>query len=580
MENTQLLVDLALAVGAAFIGGFIADRIGLPVLLGYIVAGVLIGPNTPGLVADVERVEVVANLGVAFLMFGLGVEFSLDELRKGQRSTLIAAGIQIPATMLLGFLAGQAIGWSGPASFVLGASFAFSSSIVALKLLLNRGEATSAQGTASLSLCVVQDLVVLPVIAVIPAISGGSDNLAQDLVTSLLVAGLLIVGTFVLGTRLVPRILEAVAATGSRELFLASIVLIAIGTALATHEVGLSLALGGFLAGLVVSESEFDDHVLSEMIPLRDLFAILFFVSLGMLLDPAYFVDNIGLILGLVALLVIGKFLITGTAFMVAGLDHRTAIISGLLLAQMAEFSFILAGAGRTEGIIGSDQYELILMVAIGSILVVPVLLQAAPAIVRVADTIPAIVRLEPILEDIDPPVSSSLRPVVIGGFGRVGQVVGDILDRRGMPYTVIDLNPVTVRDLRKRGVRALYGDVGREEMLLRAEVQRARVLVVSTIDLPSQLAAIRFARELNPRLSIVTRARNPAEVAMLREAGANEVVQPEFEAGLEFVRHVLRRHGVSSRELEILAVGRRAAFYGEQEDEASGFSPRRDDNL
>ena len=550
MENTQLLVDLALAVGAAFIGGFIADRIGLPVLLGYIVAGVLIGPNTPGLVADVERVEVVANLGVAFLMFGLGVEFSLEELRKGQRATLIAASIQIPVTMLLGFMAGQFIGWSGPASFILGASFAFSSSIVALKLLLNRGEATSPQGRASLSLCVVQDLVVLPVIAIIPAISGGSDNLPLDLLTSLLIAGLLIVGTFFFGTRLVPRILTVVAGSGSRELFLASIVLIAIGTALATHEVGLSLALGGFLAGLVVSESEFDDHVLSEMIPLRDLFAILFFVSLGMLLNPSYFVDNVGLVLGLVALLVVGKFFITSAAFLISGIDHRTAIISGLLLAQMAEFSFIIAGAGRTEGILGAGEYELILMVAIGSILVIPVLMQAAPALVRVADSIPAIVRLEPVVDEVDS-VATNLKPVIIGGYGRVGEVVGDLLDRRGMPYTVIDLNPSTVRSLRARGVRALYGDVGREEMLLRAEVQRARVLVIATIDLPSQLSAIRFARSVNPRLSIVTRAKNPAEVELLREAGANEVVQPEFEAGLEFVRHVLRRHGVSSRELE-----------------------------
>ncbi len=564
MEDIGLVVDLVVALGAAFLGGLIARRLGQPVLLGYVVAGVLIGPNTPGLTADFDRVQLLANLGVAFLMFALGVEFSFAELTRVRRVALVTGGIQIPATILLGALVGLALGWDLPAALLLGGGFAISSSIVALKLLLLRGAADSPQARAALGLGVVQDLSLVPMLALVPLLAGDGENLALALVRSLGTAAVALVAVVVLGTRLVPRLLYWVARTESRELFLLTVVLIALGTAVASHEAGLSLALGAFLAGLVVSESEFDSQVLAEIVPLRDVFATLFFVALGMLVDPGALGDRWALIAALVAALVVGKLLIVGGAFLAAGVDHRTATLAALAMAQIGEFSFVLAGVGLAEGVVDRDRYRLVIEVALGSILVAPVLLRAGPALVRVSEWLPGVAAQErgqvgAAERGLSPTLDGH---VVICGFGRVGETLGESLDRRGLAYTVIDINPARVRDLRRRGIAAFYGDAGNEALLLRAGVRRARAIAVTSPDLVAARAAVRHAREINPRIDVVTRARTAAEVEAMRALGADEVVQPEFEAGLEFVRHVLERQGVSRAETISTIDRKRTAFY------------------
>ncbi|MDQ3411750.1 MAG: cation:proton antiporter, partial [Chloroflexota bacterium] len=306
MEDVGLILDLVLAFGAALVGGFVAQRIGLPVLIGYVLAGVLIGPNTPGWSADFERVQLLANLGVAFLMFALGVELSFAELQRMRRVATVGGAIQLTLTFGLGAAAAIVLDWSLPAAFLLGGAFAISSSLVAIKLFLGRGEGTSLQARAALSLGVVQDLSLVPMLALLPLLAGTEDNLAVSLARSLGVAIVALGAVVVLGTRVVPKILFLVAGSGSRELFLLSVVVIALGTAVASHAAGLSLALGAFLAGLVVSESEFDSQVLTEIIPLRDLFATLFFVALGMLIEPRILAGQAGLIVALVAVLVVG----------------------------------------------------------------------------------------------------------------------------------------------------------------------------------------------------------------------------------------------------------------------------------
>ena len=426
MEDYRLITDLVLALAAAFLGGAVAQRLGQPVILGYIVAGVLIGPNTPGLVADRDRVLTLANLGVAFLMFALGVEFSFSELTRVRRAALIGGGIQIPLTVALGAGAGLTIGWSWQAALLLGGAFAISSSIVALKLLLGRGEADSPQGRVGLGLGIVQDLSLVPMIALLPVLTGQQGNLGLSLARSLVTAALALAAVTVLGTRLVPRVLYAVARTESRELFLVTVVLIALGTALASHEAGLSLALGAFLAGLVVSESEFDSQVLAEIIPLRDLFATLFFVSVGMLIEPAFVARHAVLVLGLVGTLVLGKLVITGGALLAAGVDHRTATLAALLLAQMGEFSFVLAGVGLADGVIARDQYGLILAVALGSILVAPALLRLGPALVAVAERLHGVRAQEAAHAGPDLAEDDLSRPVVLCGYGRVRTVLCD----------------------------------------------------------------------------------------------------------------------------------------------------------
>lgn len=570
MEDIGLIVDLVLALGAALLGGVVAQRLGLPSLLGYVVAGAVVGPNTPGLTADFDRVQTLANLGVAFLMFALGVEFSFSELRRMRAVALVAGGLQIPLTMGLGTVVGWLIGWPLPAALLLGGTFAISSSIVALKLLIGRGEGNSPQGRAALSLGVVQDLSLVPMLALLPLLAGGGENFAGDLARSLAVAGLALAAVIFLGTRVVPRILFAVARLGSRELFLITVVVIALGTAIVSQAAGLSFALGAFLAGLVVSESEFDSQVLSEIAPLRDIFATLFFVALGMLIDPSLLAARAGLIALLVATLVIGKLLILGGSFLAAGLDHRTTTLAALAMAQIGEFSFVLAGVGLEDRIIDRDQYALILAVALGSIIASPLLLRSGPKLVRISRRLPGVGAQE--RSQAGPP-AAGIPPeghVVICGYGRVGSELGSALAGRGIAAAVVEINPAVVRELRQGGVAAFYGDAGSEEALRHAGVERARALAVTVGDLVAAEAAVRVARLLNPGIDVVTRATTGPEGDLLRRAGANEVVQPEFEAGLEFVRHVLGGYGVSATELAPLLDRRRSRFYGTTDDAAA----------
>lgn len=569
MEDIGLVLDLVLALGAAMVGGFLAQRLGLPVLIGYVLAGILVGPNTPGLLADYERVQLLANLGVAFLMFALGVELSFSELQRMRRVATISGAIQIPLTIVLGVAAGLTLRWSVSAAILLGGAFAISSSIVAIKLFLGRGEGTSAQARAALSLGVIQDLSLVPMLALLPLLAGGGENLALSLARSLGIAVAALGAVILLGTRIVPRILYLVAGTGSRELFLLVVVTIALGTAVASHAAGLSLALGAFLAGLVVSESEFDSQVLTEIIPIRDLFATLFFVALGMLIEPSILAGQAGPIIALVTVLVGGKFVIGTGAFLLSGLDPRTATLAAIAMAQIGEFSFVLAGAGLGLGVITRGEYSLVLEVALGSILVAPLLMRFGPSLATLVEQLPGIGARMAARIGADPEPVELTRHVVICGYGRVGSELGTALGRRGLGFTVVEINPAVVRDLRDEGIAAYYGDSGSEPVLVRAGIQQARTLAVTTTDLIAARAAVRIAKELNPDIDVVTRASGADWIEVLRLAGSAEVVQPEFEAGLEFVRHVLRRQGVSAREAELFITRRRAIFYASEEREA-----------
>ncbi len=569
MEDVQIILDMVLALGVATLAGVIADRIGLPVLIGYVLAGVAIGPYSPGLVADQERVIQLANLGVAFLMFALGAEFSIRELLEVRRVALIAAAVQMPVSFLFGTAAGLLVGWDARAAILLGGIFMISSSIVMIKILLNRGEATSPQARYGLGLMIVQDLSLVPILALLPVLEGVSGNLAVEIGRSLLISGVALALVIVLGMILVPRVLYHVARTDSRELFLLTIVTIALGTAIASHEAGLSLALGAFLAGLIVSESDFDAQVVAEIIPLRDLFASLFFVSLGMLVQPKMVLENPGTILLMVAMLIGGK-LIAGTGgFLTSRINPFIAVSAGFLTAQIGEFSFVLAGSGLEGEIISSSQYAMVIVVALVSIVVAPGMPSVAP---RVADVL---VRL-PFVNDADMEEIEGgrhdvgmRRHVVICGYGRVARVLANALERRDVAFVVIDINAATVRELRERGIEAIYGDAGRRSVLEHAGVASARAIAITVPDLVAATAATRIAREISPTIDIVARASVQGEVFMLRSSGASEVVQPEFEAGLEFTRFVMRRLGVSSRELEVASSRRRARFYQQSADES-----------
>lgn len=572
MEDIGLIIDLVLTLGIALIGGMIARRLGMPVLVGYILAGTVIGPQTPGLVADAERVELMANLGVAFLMFGLGVEFSFNELREVRKVALTTGAVQIPLSILLGFLVGLALGWDTQAAILMGLAFMACSSIVVIKVTLGRGEATSPHARAALGLGILQDLSMVPLLALLPLLGSNPDSLVMTLVEELSTAAIALLLVVVVGTRLVPGVFTLVARHGTRELFLLSIMVIALGTAYASHQAGLSYALGAFLAGLVVSESQFDAHVLAEIIPLRDVFSTLFFVSLGMLLEPQILMEHPFQLAIVVLVLVGGKAIISTAGFLVSDVGPVLASKAGLLTSQIGEFSFLLASIGLGAAIIDDDQYSFILTIALISILTTPLLLMAQPAITPLVERLPSIRRSRQDVEGDDVSYSGIRNHVVISGHGRVGQALSETLLRRNLPFVVIDINPAVVLDLHTKGIPALYGDGTTEPVLKRAGIENARILAITVPNTVVAARASRLAKVMNPKLDIVVRAARESELPALKRSGASEVVQPEFEAGLEFMQHVLRYQGVSRNETQQIVDRRRRRFYKEQEEAAVGL--------
>ena len=562
VEDLRLLVDLALAVGAAFTGGVVAQRLGLPVVLGYLAGGMVIGPLSPGPRADVQSVQLLAEVGVALLMFALGAEFSLSELRQLGRVAVMGGTWQILSIMALGIGLAPAAGLSPEQGVFLGALVALSSTIVAIKLLMGRGELQAPHGQAALGILLVQDIAVVPMVIVLPSLASDAGSAPAQLGMTALKAGGILLGAYLVGARAVPWLLSRAEVRHTRELFILGVVTLALGTALLTSVTGLSLAFGAFLAGLVVAESDYRTQVIAEILPLRDLFASLFFVSLGMLFDPLVLQSQAGLVLILVTVAVVGKVVVVTMAAPALGLPARAAFLAGLSIAQVGEFSFLLARIGVDTGSVPRSLFSLTLGTVVVSILLAPLLLSAGPFLLELLERIPAIGSrfAEPVVPSVD--TAALRRHTVICGFGRVGRELAGALERRRLPYLVIEYNPDLVRELRDRHVPVIFGDAGNPVVLEHARLDRAVLLAVLVPDPRTAELVTRRARAMHPRLDIVARAADAEQVQRLQRAGASEVVQPEFEAGVQVIRHAMRRYGIGGPELNSLAEGRRAAFY------------------
>ena len=573
MAEIALVVDLALAVLTAFAGGVVAQRLRQPVILGYLVAGVVIGPFTPGLTVDSHTVQVLAEIGVAFLMFAVGAELSLGELRRLGRAASLGGALQIAGTMALGLLLAPLLGLTAVQGLFLGALLSLSSTVVALKVLMARGEMQALHGRVALGILVAQDVAVVPMVVVLPALAAGATGLFATLGLAALKAAGILLGAYVLGTRVVPWVLGHVATGRSRELFVLGVVGLALGTALMTQLAGLSLAFGAFLAGLVVAESDYRTQAVAEVLPLRDLFASLFFVSVGMLINPRALLSSFGLIAALSAVAIVGKVLIVAVVVRWLGLPGRVAVLAGLSLAHVGEISFVLARIGVEAGAIPAALFDLTLAVALITIVLTPALLQAAPPLLRLLARLPGGGRHFAAQANAPDSAGSGMRGhTIICGYGRVGSELAAALDARGLPYLVVEYNPLLVRDLRARGVPVRYGDAANPLVLEHAHVGDATLLAVLMPDAAAAEAATRYGRDHAPDLDIVARARDRDAAARLRRAGATAVVQPEFEAGLEVIRHALRRVGVSGENLAQLTQERRHAFEHDAESPAAAL--------
>lgn len=559
MTDTGLLVTLALALIAATIGAGIAVRLGQSPILGYVAAGLLIGPYTAGPVADPAAVAELADIGLVFLLFAIGLELSVSDLVRVRRVAIIGGSLQVTAMVAIGSLVALAFGVGPLEAMFFGAFISQSSSAVLAKILGERGELDARHGHLALGWATMQDLSTIVLVVLLGALATGTD-LAADLGLAFGKAALFIAILLPLGLRFLPWLLERIAALRSREVFVLSVVGVALGTAYASALFGLSVALGAFLAGLLVSESDISHHVLGELAPLRDVFAGLFFVSVGMLINPAFVLGAAALVAIAVALVVPLKGALIAGLSLVLGTPWRTALLAGVLLAQAGEFSFLIARLGVDAGVVGEEMFSLMLAAAGVSIVISPSLTRLAPAAARRLSARPG--RPPPAGE---PVVSAgpARRFAVICGYGRVGRLVGEALERRGFPYLVIEVDPRVCRQLRERGVPVVQGPAENAHVRARADLGRAEVIVITMPDPIALQQVVHHVRRDHPRVTIVARARTAAERELLQREGVGEIVVAETEVALEMARYTLGRLGISRAEIQAIIQGLRRRATG-----------------
>lgn len=551
MEDMSLLASMAIVLGVALVIGLVANRARLPVIFGYLVCGVVIGPNVFGLIKDVDDVETLATIGVVLLMFTLGLEFSLKTLREIGAVAVIGGLAQVVCTIALGLGVGQVLDLTLTESMLFGFFIALSSTIIVIKTLMDRGELSSPHGRIMIGILLIQDLSVVPMIAIIPSLGDSGMALAKDIGWALGKAVVFLSAIFVLGFWGLPWFMRRIAAERSRELFLLTIVCLCLGAGFAAYHLGLSVALGAFLAGLLISESEYAHQALADIRPLRDIFAVLFFVSLGMLADPGFVADNPGQVVGVVAAVIFGKFVISAIVPRVFGYRAKTSLFVGSGLFQIGEFSFVLAAIALEEELISDDLYDLTLATAFITIFLTPFALGLASKIYYQVTQSAELTGLSN--DDIEGKVSYGGKQltnhVVICGHGRVARHLGQILERRDFSYLIIDIDPRVIDDARERGIPAIFGDASHPEVLSRARLEKAKVLVIASPDPISTKFVVQNALRINPRLNIIARVHGEEDSEELLTLGVAEVVRPELEAGLEIIRHTLHRFGLSPQE-------------------------------
>jgi monovalent cation:H+ antiporter-2, CPA2 family len=548
-EDFRLIVDLVSVLAAAAAGGLLAALLKQPILLGYLLAGMIVGPTGLGLIKELIQVETLAQFGVAFLLFALGVEFSFSELKKVKGISLGGGGLQIALTIGITTLASLALGWvTSPTQGVfLGAILSLSSTAVVLKCLMERNETGTPQGQVMLGILVVQDLALGVMLAVLPALDKPPEQIAEALGWALLQTGLLALGAVAAGIWVIPRLLRILARTESRELFLLGVVALCLGIALLTEHLGLSIEMGAFVAGLMISEVEYADQTLTYVEPLRDIFAALFFAAIGMLIDPLFLWNNLELILGLVALVFVGKFLIVTPLVLLFRYPLKTALVVGLGLAQIGEFSFVLASEGRSLGLVSQRVYMLILGTTAVTLVLTPFVLRLIPQLFLLAESVPWLKR---VLDKTDFPLAASEEAsladhIVVCGYGRIGQNIVQLLQDHSYPVLVIDQSEQRIQQLREAQIPYVYGNAASLHVLEKAGVSTARGMAIALPDSMSTRLCIKRALEITPDLDAVVLASQNKDIELLYQLGAREVVQPEFEASLELSSHLLTGIGL-----------------------------------
>ena len=542
MSEPGLLPDLLVLFALSVAAALAFHRLRLPPIVGFLVTGVISGPYGFSLILNIADVESLAEIGVVLLLFTVGLEFSLQHLARLRRFLFIGGALQVGVTIGVTAALARLLAVAWPVAIFLGMLVALSSTAITLRLYAERGELDTPFGNASLGILIFQDLCVVPMMLLTPALAGGGRN-PTSLARTLLEAALFIAATVVAARLVVPRILHLVAATRRREVFLLTIVLFCLGTAWASARVGLSLALGAFIAGIVIADSEYSQQALSDIVPLREVFNSLFFISIGMLFDIRTVGRSPVLVICAIATVIVVKVVVTGGASLALGQSLRPALATGLGLAQIGEFSFVLSAAGMTAGLLDERLDQLFLAVAVGTMALTPALIDIAPrAGAWLERRTPTRWRPSQTAAPMqgDAPVGDH---VIIVGFGFNGRNLARVLRDIGIAYRVIDSNASIARQERRHGEPVLYGDASSAEILHHAGVERARVLVVAISDIAATRATVASVRRLNPNVHVIVRTRYMREIGSLVKLGSGEVVPEEFETSIEVFTRVLRRY-------------------------------------
>ena len=567
----ELVVDFTLILTAALAGGFLAQRLAQPLIVGYIVAGIVVGPFTGGLtVVNIHDIEQLAEIGVALLLFSLGLEVSFRDLAPVRTVALAGGTVQVVLTIVMGAGLALTLGWRWQPALWFGSLIALSSTMVVLKTLEAQGRLGTLSSRVMLGILVVQDLAVVPLMIVLPELgnpAGGAVHVAVATVRSLLLLGAIVL----VATRAVPRLIAAVAGWNSRELFMLSATAVALVIGYATWRSGLSLAIGAFVAGLVISESEHAHQALTHVMPLRDLFGMLFFVSVGMLLDPALVWAQLGSLAVVVPAVVVGKAAILAGIVRAFGYRRVVPLATGLTLFQVGEFAFVLARVGRSSGAIDNDLYALVLNTAVATMAMTPAVSGLTSSIYR---RVAARSASEP-PQMMNIPAGGLAAHVVICGGGRVGRTIADALAQLRFPCVLIEIDDARLQQARMAGLAVVHGDATQSGVLEAAGVTRARAIVVTIPAFIDVRAIVGAMRRLQADVPIIARAEGPDAERALFAFGVDEVVSPPYEAGIEMIRQALARLDVAAEEIQRVATVIRRQRYAA--DRRGDVSPDRD---
>ena len=544
-----IAADIILLVLTSFVCGLVMQRLKQPLILGYIFAGIIMGPHTAGFtINDIKEVELLAEIGVALLLFALGLEFSYKDLLPVKLIAFLGTPLQIVLTMILGFGIGRMLGWDAPTSVWFGAMISLSSTMVLLKTLMNQGFMGTLSSKVMIGMLIVQDLAVVPMLILLPLLKDIHQPSAwvPALALALGKAALFLAGMYFVGAKVLPVLLKRIVALGSRELFLLAVIAIGLGIGYATYKIGLSFAFGAFIAGMVLTESDYGHQALSDVIPLRDIFGLLFFATVGMLLDPKFLFEHLGGVLLLVFLVTVGKASIFA---LIARLFHYGNVIPiavGLGLFQVGEFTFVLAGVGVKSGAISGDLYNLVLTTAVVTMLITPLLSGQTSRIYAFKKRH---TKREP-LQTINFENHEMKDHVVIAGGGRVGMRMARIFAGLNIPFVIVEQDQRLVELAKQAGFNIIFGDAGQEVVLEAAGADRAVMVVVTIPGIVVAQTIVQQLRRKRPDLMVVARISDLEFLPVFEKLGVRNLVYPEFEAGLEMTRRALFGLGFPAHEV------------------------------